>query len=198
MLSGTSGVSVASDVTLKLTRDDGAFTFNRNLSGAGAVQINPHSVSGAASLGVTLSGDSTGFTGQMTLLAPVTGTCRLTSVTPANLGGATIAVESGAQVYTVLNATYGNAITIAGTGFADSAANIGALRLENGSNWADWLRLAHRYRAGDPEFDRQRLVERRRARRHAANGRRWRAAGKRRAGHGAKQCEHRNARLERF
>ena len=137
VLSATSGVSVANVATMKLTRDDGPFTFNRNLSGAGTVEINPHSAAGGATAhGVVLSGNNAGFTGLMTLAAPLSGTYRLTSVVPSALGAATIDVQSGAQVFTAANQTYTNNIFIAGTGFADSAGNIGALRLEAGSNWA--------------------------------------------------------------
>ena len=137
VLSGTSGISVAGTATLKLTRDDGGFTFNRNLSGTGVVEINAHSVPGSLTAqAVTLSGNNAGFTGLMTLAAPLSGTFRLTSVTPAALGGATIDVQSGAQVFTAANQTYTNQIFITGSGFTDASGNIGALRLEGGSNWA--------------------------------------------------------------
>lgn len=136
VLSGTSGVSVAAGATLKLTRDDGGFTFNRNLSGAGLVELNGHSVGGTTAQSITLSGNNTDFTGTLRLAAPVSGTYRLNAVTPQGLGGASVEVQSGAQVFTAANQTYNNALTIAGTGFADASGNIGALRLENGSNWA--------------------------------------------------------------
>ncbi len=118
VLSATSGVSVANIATLKLTRDDGVFTFNRNISGAGIVEINPHSIgAGTGAHALTLSGNNTGFTGLMTLAIPMTGTYRLTNVAPTALSGATIDVQSGAQIFTATNQTYTNNIFIAnGTG----------------------------------------------------------------------------------
>lgn len=101
------------------------------------MEINPHSIgAGTGAHALTLSGNNTGFTGLMTLAIPMTGTYRLTSVAPTALGGATIDVQSGAQIFTAANQTYTNNIFIAGTGFQDASANIGALRLEAGSNWA--------------------------------------------------------------
>ena len=85
---------------------------------------------------MVLSGNNTGFTGLMSLVAPLSGTYRLTSVGAAALGGATIDVQSRAQVYTAVNQTYANPIFITGTGFTDASGNIGALRLEGGSTWA--------------------------------------------------------------
>jgi autotransporter-associated beta strand protein len=137
VLTGTSGLNVGGAGTLRLTRDDGGFTFNRNISGTGVVAINPHSLVGSATAhGVTLSGNNAGFTGLLQLESPQSGTYRLTSVQASALGGAAIEVQNGAQVYTAANQTYTNAITITGTGFADANGNIGALRLEGGSNWA--------------------------------------------------------------
>ncbi len=139
VLSGTSGVSVAAGAKLLLTRDDGGFTFSRDLSGSGTLELNAHSVAGSAtSQAIALTGNSAAFNGMVRLLTPLTGTYRITSVTPASLGNGSVEVQTGAQLYTAAAQTYANAISIAGTGFVETApgGSIGALRLENGSNWA--------------------------------------------------------------
>ncbi|HEX8916294.1 MAG TPA: autotransporter-associated beta strand repeat-containing protein, partial [Humisphaera sp.] len=137
VLNAASAVSVAPGATLRLQRNDGGFTFANPISGAGLVELQPHVSTGSTTAqGIVLSGNNAGFTGTLRLLAPASATYRITSVTPAALGSATVEVQSGAQVFTAANQTYTNNITIAGTGFADSAGNIGALRLEGGSNWA--------------------------------------------------------------
>jgi fibronectin-binding autotransporter adhesin len=134
---GTSGVSVATGATFRITRDDGVFTFNRNISGTGVVELNPHSIAGSATAhSLTFSGDNSGFTGTLRLLTPLTGTYRISAPTPANLGNGSIEVQSGAQIFTAANQTYNNPLTISGIGFADSNGNIGALRLDSGANWA--------------------------------------------------------------
>lgn len=137
VLSGTSGVAISAGAKLKLTRDDGAINLTRSLSGAGAIEINPHSiVGGAVAHSVTLTGDNSGFSGTLRLLAPQSGTYRLGGITPTQLGTSSITVESGGQIFTVTNLVYPNAINIAGIGYLDANGNIGALRLENGSNWS--------------------------------------------------------------
>ncbi len=137
VLTATSGVSVAAPATLRLTRDDGAITFNRNISGPGLVEVNPHSASGGVvAKTVSLTGDNSGFTGTLRLLSPITGTYRVQSPTVAQLGSSSIEVQNGAQIYISAAGTYTNNLTITGTGFADSAGNIGALRLDAGAVWA--------------------------------------------------------------
>jgi fibronectin-binding autotransporter adhesin len=137
VLSGTSAVNVATGATLRLTRDDGGFTFNRNIAGTGTVEINPHTAAASTTAqSVTLSGSNTGHTGTLRLVTPVSATYRILNPTPAQLGNGTIEVQSGAQIYTANGQTYNNALNIAGTGFADSGGNIGALRLETNSVWA--------------------------------------------------------------
>ena len=149
VLTGSSGVSTAPSTVLQLTRDDGGFTFSRNLSGPASLQINPHSVAGGSGAhSVILSGTSTGFSGPIQLQSPLSGTWRIQSVQPAALGSGAIEVQDGAQILTAAGQTYLNPITIAGNGYADTGGNIGALRLENTSNWAGPVVLSGAARIG--------------------------------------------------
>lgn len=149
VLTGSSGVSTAPSTILQLTRDDGGFTFSRNLSGPASLQINPHSVAGgSAAHSVVLSGTNTGFSGSLQLQSPLSGTWRIQSVQPAGLGSGAIEVQDGAQLYTATGQTYLNPITIAGNGYADTGGNIGALRLENTSIWAGPVVLSGTARIG--------------------------------------------------
>lgn len=141
LLTGTSGVSIATGATLRMTRDGTATatttTFNRSLSGSGTVDVNMRTgATGTVADSLVLSGTNSGFTGTVRLLSPATGTYRIQAAGPALLGSGTIEVQNGAQVYAQAGGTYNNSITITGTGFADSAGNIGALRLENTAVWA--------------------------------------------------------------
>ena len=71
----------------------------------------------------------------MTGSSPLSGTYRLATPTVAQLGAGTVEVQSGAQLYVSGAITYNNTLILSGTGFADSAGNIGALRLD-GATWA--------------------------------------------------------------
>ncbi len=135
VLSGTSGVAVASGATLRLTRDDLGFTFNRVLSGAGTVVINPRTVGpNTTALAAVLSGASPAFSGTIRLESPLGGTYRLQQPAAAALGTAAIEVQDGAQLYAA-GQTYNNPISITGIGYQDASAWIGSLRIE-GATWA--------------------------------------------------------------
>ena len=137
VITGSSNVSLAAGALLQLTRDDGGFTFTRNLSGSGTLQINAHSISGGVVAHTAfMTGTNTGFSGPIQLLSPLSGTYRLGSINPGSLGSGSIDVPAGAQLFTAANQIYPNAITLAGTGFLDAGGNIGALRLEGGGTWA--------------------------------------------------------------
>jgi fibronectin-binding autotransporter adhesin len=146
-LSATSGISIASGATLMLNSDGTATatttTLNRNLSGAGTIEVNMRTgAAAAASDGLSVTGTNTAFSGAWVLKAPATGTYRLQDVNPTRLGSGDITVESGAQLYVQGALTYNNNVTIAGTGFADSGGNIGALRLEANAIWAGNITVA--------------------------------------------------------
>ena len=100
------------------------------LSGSGTLEINPHAVAaGTLAVNATMTADNSAFTGTLNLLAPASGTWRLNNPSQTNLGGATINVESGAQLI-LTSRTINNPITIAGTGFSDTNGFIGALRID--------------------------------------------------------------------
>lgn len=125
VLTGTSGVSVAAGATLKLSRDDGNITFNRNISGAGTVLIDPHTAAGAGVRDVVISGTNTGFTGLWKLSpsnvgAGGLGSFRTNTPVPAtNLGSAAVDADAGGQLW--FTGTLANNITITGTGYAEAA-----------------------------------------------------------------------------
>lgn len=136
-LTGTSGVGIAAGGVLRLTDDDGDIAFNRVLSGAGDVVINPITSSGAAaaSRNVTLSGVSPSYTGQITLASPANaGSARLQAA-PAVLGGASLVVQNENQFYATSNVSYNTNITLTGNGFNDASGSIGALRMDGGVTW---------------------------------------------------------------
>ena len=158
VLSGTSGVSVASGATLRLTRDDGNIAFSRSISGAGTVEVNPHTAAGAAVRDVALTGNNAGFNGTWrftTSVAGALGTYRTNAaMNPTTLGAASVVVENGAQVWLAGNNTYNNNFTITGTGYSEAAGGtpaagaglayggIGALRLDNGATLAGGVRIS--------------------------------------------------------
>ena len=157
VLSGTSGVSVASGALLKLTRDDGNIAFSRSISGAGTVEVNPHTAAGAAVRDVGLTGNNSGFNGTWrftTSVAGALGTYRTNAMTAANLGSAGVIVENGAQVWLAGGNTFNNNFTITGAGYAETAGGtpaagtglayggIGALRIDNGSTLAGGIRIS--------------------------------------------------------
>jgi autotransporter-associated beta strand protein len=137
VLNATPEVAVSSGATLRLTRDDANFNFNRPITGAGTVEINPRTAGpGTTALAVQLQGASPLFSGTMRLTSPFDGTYRLQQPSAAALGTAAIEVQDRAQLYTAASQTYTNAITIAGIGYQDASGYLGSLRLENGAVWA--------------------------------------------------------------
>ena len=121
-LTATSGVTVAAGATLKLTHDDGNFTFDRALSGAGTVVLDPHSAAGAAVRNVTFNGANSNFSGTV-ILAPSTGIGTTGGTfrtgTNTNFGSALVVIKAGAQAY--LDATtYANNFTLTGHGYAEA------------------------------------------------------------------------------
>lgn len=153
-LTATSGVSVASGATLLLTRDGTATatttTFSRNLTGSGNLDANIRTAAGTtAADSLVLSGNNAGFSGPIRLLAPAQGTYRLSLTAPTQAGTGTIEVQNGAQIFVSgTAATYTNNISITGTGFVDSAGNIGALRLDGGNIWAGNINVIGSARIG--------------------------------------------------
>jgi fibronectin-binding autotransporter adhesin len=128
-LTGSGTVSIAAPATLKLTGGGVGFTFARDISGAGTIVVDPFLAGAGGSLGVTLSGNSTGFSGLWKFAptgAGVNGTFRTvnTTTTAASLGSAAIDVDAGAQLWMADNQTLSNNITVSGTGFSETAGGI--------------------------------------------------------------------------
>lgn len=121
-LTGTSGVIIEENGTLRLTSNNTDFTFNRNLSGSGTVILDANVSGTAGSRAITLTGDNTGFTGTLILqpsgTAAANGTFR-SSANQARLGSANIIVKDGAQLWQSGDLT--NAITITGAGYSEAA-----------------------------------------------------------------------------
>ncbi len=134
-LTATSGVRVGPTATLKVTDDDGDFTFNRSLSDSGTVRVNPNNTVVATPVArtATFSGVSTGFSGSLILESPLSGSSRLSAAANA-VGTGPITVENENQLFCSNANIYPNNITITGDGFNDAEGSIGALRLE-GATW---------------------------------------------------------------
>lgn len=163
-LAGAGSVTVAAPSTLRLTGGGNAFTFGRNISGAGTIVVDPFVSAGGNSINITISGNNSGFTGQWKLSPTglgLNGSFRTTNTTTTatSLGSATIDVDAGAQLWMADNQTLANQITISGTGYLENAggtpiglgtltdgvyigfgtplfdyAGIGAIRLSTGAN----------------------------------------------------------------
>ena len=124
-LTGAAVVDVAAGATLLLSKDNGDFTFNRNITGTGTVVIDPvTSTVGAASRAVTLSGTNTGFSGVLKLTpsgaVATNGSFRTVStINQANLGTASIVVGPGGQLW--FSSPITNNVTITGTGYNEPA-----------------------------------------------------------------------------
>lgn len=133
-LTATSSVVVGPTATFKLTADDGDFTMSRNLSGSGTVRVNPNTlVTVAAARSATFNGTSTGFSGNLILETPASGSTRL-AASAAAVGTATITVQNENQFFASNGNVYPNNITLTGDGFNDATSSIGALRTE-GATW---------------------------------------------------------------
>ncbi len=124
-LSNTASVSVAEGATFALRSsrivDSGSleFTFNRPLSGEGAVVLdaNPGGMPGGRT--VRLTGSSPGFSGTLKVLStPDDGNLRAEISSPAQLGTATVVVEAGAQIR-LGTGDYLSAFDLAGTGYVE-------------------------------------------------------------------------------
>ncbi len=122
VLTASQEVAVSAGTFLRLTRDDGDITFTRPVSGAGTVLVDPHSVAGAGSRSVAINGANAGFTGKWELRSSVadsTGTFRWSSATAAQLGGGSVLVHDGAQLWTA--GTTNTNVKLIGIGYNEPA-----------------------------------------------------------------------------
>ena len=123
-LTATSGVSVASPGVLRLFSNNVDFTFSRNLSGNGRVEIDGVAGGAAASRTLQLTGVNTGFSGTLHLKASgdlvTNGSYRLSGMNQDRLGASTVIVDPRAQLWTT--GTVNNNITLSGYGYQESGA----------------------------------------------------------------------------
>ena len=123
-LTATSGVSVASPAVLRLFSNNVDFTFSRNLSGNGRLEIDGVTSGAAASRTLQLTGVNTGFSGTLHLKASgdlvTNGSYRLSGMNQDRLGASTVIVDPRAQLWTT--GTVNNNITLSGYGYQESGA----------------------------------------------------------------------------
>jgi autotransporter-associated beta strand protein len=130
-----SELNVSTGATLRLIHNDADFTVANPLSGAGTVVLDPHAGAAAASRTVTISGNNSAFTGTLRL-SPTSGTFRATIDNVNDLGAASVDVDAGGQIFvSAANLTFPNNFTISGTGFSETAGNLGAIRAANPSTF---------------------------------------------------------------
>ncbi|HBE22058.1 MAG TPA: hypothetical protein DDW21_01080 [Verrucomicrobiales bacterium] len=123
-LTASSGVSVTSPGVLRLFSNNADFTFSRNLSGNGRVEIDGVVSGAAASRTLQLTGVNTGFSGTLHLKASgdlvTNGSYRLSGMNQDRLGASTVIVDPRAQLWTT--GTVNNNITLSGYGYQESGA----------------------------------------------------------------------------
>jgi autotransporter-associated beta strand protein len=123
-LTATSGVSVASPAVLRLFSNNVDFTFSRNLSGNGRVEIDGVTSGAAGSRALQLTGVNTGFSGTLHLKASgdliTNGSFRLSGMNQDRLGASAVIVDPRAQLWTT--GTVNNNITLSGYGYQESGA----------------------------------------------------------------------------
>ena len=113
-----------------------AFYLNGPQSGSGALILRG---GGGGSAVVQLGSTNSTFTGPVT----VAGVRLQELIGPAAFGRlAKLTVAPGGQVYVSTVAVYTQALELAGTGWSEAAGTLGALRLQNGANWAGPITLA--------------------------------------------------------
>ena len=137
-----SAVSVAVNANLDFYRNDAAFTIPNNISGAGAVNFKGTGIQGQSSY--YLTGNNSSLSGSINVLP----SSRI-AITAANqVGTAGITINSGAGIYTNGAFTINNALSLAGNGWNESTGYLGAMRLQNGTNYAGPITLAADARIG--------------------------------------------------
>jgi autotransporter-associated beta strand protein len=122
-LTATSGVDVASPGILRLYSNNVDFTFSRNLTGNGLVELDGVVSGSAGSRTLQLTGVNTGFSGTLHLKATgdllSNGSYRLSGMNQDRLGSASVIVDARAQLWTT--GAVSNNITLTGYGFQEAA-----------------------------------------------------------------------------
>ncbi|PUE10843.1 hypothetical protein B9Z51_00355 [Limnohabitans sp. T6-5] len=133
---GVGAASVAANANLNFKRSDAAYSITPAITGAGNLNFLGTGVQGQSSY--SLSANNSSFTGNINITS-----ARL-NVSAATQIGATspITVNSGGQLFPNGNFTLSNPLSLAGTGWNESAGLIGALRMVGGVNYAGNITLA--------------------------------------------------------
>jgi hypothetical protein len=133
---GTGAVSVAANSNLDFFRSDAAVTIANSISGAGVVNFKGTGVQGQS--GYNPTGNNSSLSGSINVLP----SARL-SINAANqVGTAGITINSGGGLYANGAFTVNNALSLAGNGWNESTGYLGAMRLQNGTNYAGAITLA--------------------------------------------------------
>ncbi|MEO8351491.1 MAG: autotransporter-associated beta strand repeat-containing protein, partial [Chthoniobacteraceae bacterium] len=121
-ITSSSVVDIAPGGTLALTSSNSDFTFDRPLSGAGAVVLDANAGGTPGGRTINLTGDNTGFSGDLILSpTPGGGSTRTGPLTPSNFGAASVVVGSGAQVR-FGGGEFANSFQITGAGYVEPAS----------------------------------------------------------------------------
>ncbi|NCA02755.1 MAG: hypothetical protein EBS87_11455, partial [Sphingomonadaceae bacterium] len=123
-------ITVAPTAALRVIGGGANIAMGGSLAGSGPVFIYPNQFGTAGQRDVTLNGTNTAYTGTLTLgstdgTIAATGTTRIITTSPAQLGAANIIVKDRGQIMFNAATTFANNITITGTGFKDADTNGG-------------------------------------------------------------------------
>jgi filamentous hemagglutinin family protein len=132
---GSGAVTIAAPANVTAYRSDASVVIANTISGAGALNFLGTGVSGQSAY--SLSANNSNFTGKINLTAS-----RLTIGAAAQVGTASINVNSGASVYIAGGSTINNALSLAGNGWAEGAGAVGALRLDSNTTYGGNITLA--------------------------------------------------------
>ncbi|PUE10299.1 YDG domain-containing protein [Limnohabitans sp. T6-20] len=137
-----SAVSVAANANLDFYRTDIGLNIPNAISGAGVVNFKGTGVSSQSSY--TLTGNNSGLSGNINVSSS-----RISINSANQVGTAAITVNSGAALYANGGFTLNNALSLAGNGWLENTyGQLGALRLQNGTNYAGAITLAADARIG--------------------------------------------------
>jgi fibronectin-binding autotransporter adhesin len=130
-MTATSGVQVDAGSSLQLTRDNALdFTFNRNISGAGTVVIDPNKAGTPSARGVTINGTNSGFSGIWDIAPSGTrltnGTVRMIISNANHLGTGSVITRNGGQLWVNGAVNVANPLTLTGAGHEEAGGGIPA------------------------------------------------------------------------
>ena len=166
VISPVSAVSIGSNGTLRILRDNNVAILDNNLAGTGTLVVDLNNGGTAGPKNFMFAGNNAGFSGTINLTATgggTTGTMRTINAAQnaaaplSAFGTAFIDVDAGAQMWGAAG-TYSNNFKITGAGYAEAGggsapdadlvalgfanyAGLGAIRMESGSIYAGTMTL---------------------------------------------------------